>query len=172
DPRVRPAPASGADPVTLCGRKKVLSNLKTDERGRKIHPGRKKSAYHLFSAGGRFLVGHEEIAFPDREKQNANEELAIPDEEKQNANEELAIPDEEKQNAREEIAFPDQQKQNPSEKVSVQPIVAVFVANSVSTRRASSNPALDCHDFTMSADCRSRSSHAGSTLAIGGDESL
>ena len=158
DPRVRPAPASGADPVTLCGWKKVLSNLKTDERGRKIHPGRKKSAYHLFSAGGRFLVGHEEIAFPDREKQNANEELAIPDEEKQNA--------------REEIAFPDQQKQNPSEKVSVQPIVAVFVANSVSTRRASSNPALDCHDFTMSADCRSRSSHAGSTLAIGGDESL
>jgi len=100
------------------------------------------------------------------------EEIAFPDEEKQNANEELAIPDEEKQNAREEIAFPDQQKQNPSEKVSVQPIVAVFVANSVSTRRASSNPALDCHDFTMSADCRSRSSHAGSTLAIGGDESL
>src|SRR5439155_10240807 len=34
------------------------------------------------------------------------------------------------------------------------PFVLDPCANSVSTRRASSNPALDCRDFTMSADCR------------------
>src|SRR5438552_3127189 len=70
----------------LTGLRPALSSGKPGDRGRSPR-----------------LVGHEEIAFPDREKQNANEEMAIPDEEKRNA--------------RVEITFPDQQKQNPSEKV-------------------------------------------------------